>query len=168
MMVVVSGGIWWCPVFCDVLSCFAGAEEIGEVAFLFNPVCSSGLYKSSLFSCEFTFPLSPPRNSRQHATRRQLLNPPEEIESMADSYFQRIYAAEQSIDEVRPNKQKKHQHEHELEHQHERDTRGVASSIQTSHRPCFVLPVVLRDVHGSGHDPWVRAPPAVETSKFES
>lgn len=30
----------------------------------------------------------------------QLLNPPEEIESMADSYFQRIYTAEQSIDEV--------------------------------------------------------------------
>lgn len=31
----------------------------------------------------------------------QLLNPPEEIESMADSYFQRIYTAEQSIEEVR-------------------------------------------------------------------
>lgn len=31
----------------------------------------------------------------------QLLNPPEEIESMADAYFQRIYTSEQSIEEVR-------------------------------------------------------------------
>lgn len=41
----------------------------------------------------------PPHPGR--ITPRQLLNPPEEIESMADSYFQRIYTAEQSIEEVR-------------------------------------------------------------------
>ena len=30
----------------------------------------------------------------------QLLNPPEEIESMANSFFHRVYTGEQSIDEV--------------------------------------------------------------------
>lgn len=52
-----------------------------------------------------SFPLLTPSPAlpgpRSKRTLRQLLNPPEEIESMADSYFQRIYAAEQSIDEVR-------------------------------------------------------------------
>ncbi|CAM9552602.1 unnamed protein product, partial [Ectocarpus sp. 12 AP-2014] len=37
---------------------------------------------------------------KMHPTLNQLLNPPEEIESMANSYFQRIYTAEQSIEEV--------------------------------------------------------------------
>lgn len=43
--------------------------------------------------------LVPPRPGSK-TPRSQLLNPPEEIESMADSYFQRIYTAEQSIEEV--------------------------------------------------------------------
>lgn len=50
---------------------------------------------SALLVAKPTYPLFPT------TPVLQLLNPPEEIESMADSYFQRIYTAEQSIEEVR-------------------------------------------------------------------